>query len=214
MKPGLLSLYKEAVAAGKKPEDVGLPAISLGNIAVFEASLISPDGKVVQTAHALYEIRTHKDLEICETSARQRLVAACGYAGELLDDNERQDMLRQGVGDSAVPAPESRKTSVQAPVPPARPDPSTATAPVASKAPVAAEKSAKSSPVASKRDDASSRPVGRTKQDRTAAALAGLRNQIAGQARSLGIEAPQVADLDEARKVLRQLIQQGRKRPG
>ena len=196
MKPGLLTLYQAAVAAGKKPEDVGLPKIEVGNIAVFEAQLVSPEGKVVQTAHALAVIQSHKDLEICETAARQRLVAACGYDGALLDENEAQDILRQGLatGESrsdSKPAMPSRAAQTQAS--PARPE--------AKHAPALKSPSSGRGP----------RQPG-ARPDRTAVALGGLRNQIASQARNLGVDAPEVTSLDEARMVLRDLIKRGQRK--
>jgi len=94
-KPGLSELYKSAVAAGKKPEDLGLPPVA-GNTMIFRARLICPQGRELSSGSALVLIQAYKDWEKGETAARQRLLAAMGYGGDMLDVDEARDQLDQG----------------------------------------------------------------------------------------------------------------------
>lgn len=94
-KPGLSELYKSAVAAGKKPEDLGLPPVA-GNTMIFRARLICPEGRELSSGSALILIQAYKDWEKGETAARQRLLAAMGYGGDMLDVDEARDQIDQG----------------------------------------------------------------------------------------------------------------------
>jgi len=94
-KPGLSELYKSAVAAGKKPEELGLPPVA-GNTMIFRARLICPQGRELSSGSALVLIQAYKDWEKGETAARQRLLAAMGYGGDMLDVDEARDQLDQG----------------------------------------------------------------------------------------------------------------------
>ena len=53
------------------------------------------------TATAAKLIQVYKDLEVLETAARQRLLAALGFGGEGLDADENLDQRDQGL----TPAP-------------------------------------------------------------------------------------------------------------
>ncbi|MCB1795704.1 MAG: hypothetical protein KDJ70_15030 [Candidatus Competibacteraceae bacterium] len=109
LKPGLMRLYEAALQAGRKPEELGLPALGLaGETGVCRAVLTDAHGRVVATATAAKRIQAYKDLEILETAARQRLLAALGYGGDVLDEDERQDQRDQGFTPPSAPdaAPE------------------------------------------------------------------------------------------------------------
>lgn len=95
-KPGLSELYKSAVAAGKKPEELGLPPIA-GNTMIFRARLICPEGRELSSGSALVLIQAYKDWEKGETAARQRLLAAMGHGGDMLDVDEARDQIDQGL---------------------------------------------------------------------------------------------------------------------
>jgi len=93
LKPGMLRLYEAAIQAGKAPTEVGLPAIGEG--VVFKASLIDENGNTVLTASSLCKINEYKDWEVGETAARQRLVAAAGFNGSLIEKDEKSDIAEQ-----------------------------------------------------------------------------------------------------------------------
>lgn len=95
VKPGLKALYIAAISAGRNPKDVGLPEIT-SNSMVFTAKLIK-DGAVIATGSAMKPIYQLKDWEKGETAARQRLLAALGFGGEVFDEDEDGDMADQGL---------------------------------------------------------------------------------------------------------------------
>jgi len=104
LKPGLMRLYETALQAGRKPEELGLPALGLaGQTGVCRAVLTDAHGRVVATATAAKLIQAYKDLEILETAARQRLLAALGYGGDVLDEDEHQDQRGQGFTPPSAP---------------------------------------------------------------------------------------------------------------
>jgi hypothetical protein len=74
---------------------------------VFKASLVDVSGRVIATAHSRRYISEYKDFEIAETAARQRLLAALGHGGDILDDDERSDFMAQGL-DLKDPTPAKR----------------------------------------------------------------------------------------------------------
>jgi len=98
LQKGRLSLLREAINAGHKPCDVGLPGIENDvNTLVFTARLLDPQKRVIRSASASMKIEEHKDFEALETSANQRLLAALGFGGEVLEADENQDFLAQGL---------------------------------------------------------------------------------------------------------------------
>ena len=204
-RPGLLRLCEVAAREGRKAEDLGLPPLAqAAGLMVCRAALEDANGRVLATATAAKEVRAHKDLEALETAARQRLLAAVGIGGELLEDDERRDWadgdLREAPPDGPVPVepvepvePETaapRPDSVE-PVEP--PEPETADGESAASA-------APSDLLAARGRAAPPAATG----DR---ALALLRQQIAAHARQLGIEPPPATTVEEARAALKALIQ-------
>lgn len=94
---GLLSLLREAIIAGKKPSDVGIPGIErIVNVLVCTAKLLNPQNQVVKSASAAMAISEHKDFETLETAANQRLIAALGFGGEVFNQDEDADLRAQG----------------------------------------------------------------------------------------------------------------------
>lgn len=89
---GLLELYQAAIRAGKKPSEVGLPEVQPEAAMVFEAVLVDRSGETLATATAVQRIREFKDWERGETAARQRLLAALGYGGDILDEDEAANL--------------------------------------------------------------------------------------------------------------------------
>jgi len=102
-KPALLRLYEVALAHGHAPEAVGLPGIDGARTLLFEAMLRDPEDRVLLTASALTPIASYKDYECGETAARQRLVAAAGFAGEVLEADELADATHQGLAPAIGP---------------------------------------------------------------------------------------------------------------
>ena len=235
LKPGLLKLYEIALQAGRKPEEVGLPPLNAADqTLVCWATLRDPAGRVLATATAAKVIQSYKDLEVLETAARQRLLAALGFGGEALDADESQDQTDQGfVPRPMVPVAPAVQAEVRVPVmvPASSPDAAvpasiqdvvavpasiqdTAEAPASSQdAPVAevAEGvmplavAAGVPPVAS--PPAAPAPVAAPPaSDRDARALTALIRQIEQQARVRGIEPPVVTTRPEAQAALQRLL--------
>jgi len=92
--PGLNHLYETAIAAGKNPEDIGLPKIM--EVTIFRARLFKDD-QVIQTASSAKPMMSYKDWEIGETAARQRLIAAMGFGSEAFLDDELKDLKDQDI---------------------------------------------------------------------------------------------------------------------
>lgn len=115
LKPGLLGLYKVVLEAGRKPEEAGLPALALaGQTQVCRATLRDANGRVRATATAAKLIQVYKDLEVLETAARQRLLAALGFSGEELDVDENLDQRDQGLTTAPPASGDGELTSVPA----------------------------------------------------------------------------------------------------
>lgn len=119
VKPGLKSLYEAALAAGKAPVEMGLPALTATTV-IFRAELIDTDGRILATASALRPIQSYKDWEKGETAARQRLLAALGFGGEVFDADEAGDQADQGLSHQAQaqaePEQPPRERQAQQPV--------------------------------------------------------------------------------------------------
>lgn len=214
LKPGLSKLYEIVLQAGRKPEEVGLPPLSAADqTLVCRATLRDPTGRVLATATAAKVIESYKDLEVLETAARQRLLAALGFGGEALDTDESQDQTDQGfVPRPRVPVAPAVQAEVRVPVmvpasiqdtavPASSPDAEVAEiaegvplAVVAGMPPVASPPAAPA-PVAAP-------PV----SDRDARALTALIRQIEQQARVRGIEPPVVTTRPEAQAALQRLL--------
>jgi hypothetical protein len=113
LQKGRLVLLREAVIAGKTPAEVGLPSIDAEvNTFVCTAKLLDAKDRTVRSARASMRILGFKDFEALETAANQRLLAALGFGGELLDDDEdrdyeafRQGMARRDVTESSSSRP-------------------------------------------------------------------------------------------------------------
>jgi len=207
LRPGLLRLYEAAIQAGRKPDEVGLPPFTGWERAMhFQARLLDPTGRVVATASAVKPVVQYKDHEIGETAARQRLVAALGFGGEVLDADEAQDQQDQGLvvrPSAATPAPGAAarglpdEPSDSAPSRPPEPAPASAST-VAMRLPPPAESVPETPP-----------------PDRTVPLQPvpgeppppALLRQIEHQARLKGLPVPTVRTAPEARQVLKQLLQ-------
>lgn len=176
---GMLQLYDRAVASGHAPEEVGLPPIEPTATIIFEASLLDRNGNVVATATAARKIAEHKDWEIGESSALNRLLATLGYGGEVFDADETDDMRTQGItvrGASDTPAAPLGVVAM----------PATAGAPKAVEPP----------PEAGATENADEKP----------AVPASLVRQIERAAKRCKVDVPPYASLEEAQELLAALM--------
>ncbi|MCB1814043.1 MAG: hypothetical protein KDK04_20340 [Candidatus Competibacteraceae bacterium] len=108
VQPGLRRLYEQAIRHGHKPDAVGLPNLKQDRSMVFRARLEDATGRVLAMASAVKPVLQYKDYDVGETAARQRLLAALGFGGEVLDADEAIDQTAQGVvavRQTAEPAP-------------------------------------------------------------------------------------------------------------
>jgi hypothetical protein len=97
LQQGRLSLLREAVIAGKKPSEIGLPGIENDvNTLVCTATLVDAQGCIVRSASASAKIQGFKDFEALETAANQRLLAALGFGGELFNEDEDRELQSLG----------------------------------------------------------------------------------------------------------------------
>ena len=110
LSPGLTRLYEAAITAGKSPESMGLPPIPSGF--VMTARLLDSQGNEVASGSAFsmgldlqYAVQAarsgdgsvlRKDFEAGETAAFQRLLAAVGLGGDMLDSDERSTIMGMG----------------------------------------------------------------------------------------------------------------------
>lgn len=208
LKPGLMRLYETVLQAGRKPEEVGLPPLSVaGQTLVCRATLRDPAGRVLATATAAKVIQSYKDLEVLETAARQRLLAALGFGGDVFDRDEDQDRADQGgVCPSPVPSPTVvpgakavRAVSGGAPasIQEAADDPASIQDPAEAPASDWDVPASVAPPPVVAASPAS---------DRDARALVALIRQIEQQARVRGIEPPVVTTRPEAQAALQRLL--------
>lgn len=170
---------------------------------VFKASLLDKEGRLISTAHARREIFEYKDFESGETAARQRLLAALGHGGDVLDEDENNDfraqnLLRSGSHERPRlqvtplrPAPEAPTPEAPTPEAPA-PEVPAPEAP-APEAPTSKSES-KASPkpsVATARDDATAKPI--------PPALLSHLNMVCKQR---GMEVPQCTTAEQVRAAI------------
>lgn len=94
------SIVKAALEAGKLPHDIGIALEDL-RAHIFTATLYSPEGHAVKNATTRAIIHTSNGWKGAETSARQRLVAACGFGGEVFDEDEKESRKAMGHREAA-----------------------------------------------------------------------------------------------------------------
>jgi len=226
LKPGLLKLYEIVLHAGRKPEEAGLPPLNgTGQTLVGRATLRDREGRVLATATAAKPIQSYKDLEVLETAARQRLLAALGFGGEVLDTDETRDQTDQGwISRPIVPAVPATRAVGATPIVPSPSIQDTAGTPASIQDAAEAPASSQDAPVAEVAEGvmplavaagippvasppAAPAPVAAPPvSDRDARALTALIRQIEQQARVRGIEPPVVTTRQEAQVALQRLM--------
>ncbi|MCC8999773.1 MAG: hypothetical protein LM522_09780, partial [Candidatus Contendobacter sp.] len=114
VQPGWMKLYEIAIHGGHAPESLGLPPLRSRDYALIgRATLRDPKGRILATATAA---QVTPDVERLETAARQRLLAALGFGGELVEEDEARDPRDPGLTitpkvPAYVPATETRAES-------------------------------------------------------------------------------------------------------
>jgi len=110
----LKKIIKEILKSGKDPADFGIDlTVMKKNAFKFKATLISPEGKKVLSASAVKTVDINKQWEVGESSAMQRLIAMAGFHGSIIDEDESQDMVEQGLIDQKAVTKESKPTIVK-----------------------------------------------------------------------------------------------------
>jgi hypothetical protein len=105
--PDLRSFYELAIKSGQNIESVGLPSLKVKYRSIIvEASLVR-SGARLAVAHTFAQIEFDKDFEMAETRARQRLLAALGFDGKVLDDDELPSIAAADRTSTPTPAPET-----------------------------------------------------------------------------------------------------------
>ncbi len=191
-----VELLREAIRAGRKPQDLGLPAVNETVVMVCIRRLVSPQGQVIATASAAKPIVAYKDYEILETAALQRLLALLGFGGEVFDADEAADMTDQGLRASPTPA------TVKPLVNPCSPEPRTDKTGQGTTTRTARETVTHLTQEAIRRD---SPPHGSTE-----AVPPALRRQVENLARQLGVDVPVISNFEDAKKALKDLSEQRR----
>jgi hypothetical protein len=87
IKPGLRSLYEAAIKSGVSIKSAGLPPLPSPS-AIIVRAFLTRNGTRLTSAQTYQLVEFEKDLECAETRARQRLVAALGFDGSILDRDE------------------------------------------------------------------------------------------------------------------------------
>jgi hypothetical protein len=161
---------------------------------VFTASLYDKTGNVVANASAMrFRLSEYKDWEKAETAARQRLLAALGFGGEILDEDEAGDMTEQGL---RIKAPASVAPSKPHGKDKSKSDPAPVVDPAAAEGTSVEEKPEVGSP--SQEVETSDTPE-ETIQP-------AILRQIEHQAKIKGKPVPKVKNMVEARSKLKELM--------
>ena len=221
VQPGWMKLYEIALHGGHPPESLGLPPLRSRDYALIgRATLRDPKGRILATATAA---SVTPDVESLETAARQRLLAALGWGGEICDEDEAphpsdQDLTITSGVQAHLPTTETRAESRAdtAPVPPVDEGVAVATSALppgedsvttgaasvdsAPATPVETPAAAPSHRVAADAAIPAEPPLDR--------ALPLLQRQIASLARLRGVAAPEVHTRSEGQAALKTLMQQ------
>jgi len=97
LRPGMMELLARAVSSNTALRDLGIPHLefTLGAV-VCRAKLLDSAGRAIQVGTACEVVQGNYDMEILESSARQRLLAAVGFGGEILSQDEEHHWSRHG----------------------------------------------------------------------------------------------------------------------
>jgi hypothetical protein len=111
VRKGLLSVLKEAIAAGRKISDLGLMGLEeTMTTLVCTARLFDPDGRELRTASANACLLAEKDFEKLESAAFNRLISALGFDGNITYEEVealRVAALIQSGSQASAPSPTS-----------------------------------------------------------------------------------------------------------
>ena len=159
-------------------------------------------------ASALKPVREYKEWECAETAARQRLLAALGFGGDVLDADESRDMSEQGLKTSttgtAPPAP-----TVTTPSKPTAPAVATPPKPPASAATVTMPPALPTAPPVTSpaATTVAPAPASADTPATTGKTIpASVLRQLEHQARLKGVPTPVVTSLEDAKAELQRLF--------
>lgn len=174
------------------------PGADAGGV-VFTASLYKGDAVVANASAHRFRLSQFKDWEKGETAARQRLLAACGFGGDVLDEDEAADLSDQGVKfQPSAPTPKAEAPAAKTPTK------------ARAKAEVKVEetKPAAQAPVeAPAEEKAEAAPADQPALIEEPADIPpAILRQIEHQARLRGVPVPHPTNLDEAREALKGLM--------
>jgi hypothetical protein len=121
--PDLRSFYELAIKSGQNFEALGLPSLKVKYQSVLVEACLLRNGVRLAVAHTFAQIHLDKDFEMAETRARQRLLAALGFDGKVLDDDELPPITIPTIepadaSASPVPSAEVQRDAVDAKVEP------------------------------------------------------------------------------------------------
>jgi hypothetical protein len=105
--PDLRSFYELAIKSGHNIESVGLPSLKVKCRSIIVEACLIRSGARLAVAHSFAQIEFDKDFEMAETRARQRLLAALGFDGKVLDDDELPPIASAEGSGTPSPAPET-----------------------------------------------------------------------------------------------------------
>jgi hypothetical protein len=207
---GLLSILKEAIAAGRRLGDLGLVDLeqTLTEL-ICTARLFDRDDRILRTASACARVQEEKDYERLESAATNRLITALGFGGQISHE-EAAALEQQGSGSSAPLEPgaapevpiESRERAAVESRGPEREvrDGQTSTTPTPSAR-------RERTPLVALPKDPESRPA---QKDSAEGVTSAQRVQVANLARRAGVEAPQLATRADFDRAMRELGSQNR----
>lgn len=227
--PQLAALHLAAIQSGKEPADVGLASLPRG--LVFTSKLLDPQGNEVASGSATSQaldlfapgMDSRKDYECAETAAFQRLLAALGMGGDVLEQDERQVVAGMGsrIVTSSPMAVEAETVAKAAELPltvvaddldlPPMEDPEEALGQVrADTKPVAAAVVSSTSAPASKSGPVVTTPAAievsaGARRVNDVQLLAALNRQIVALANKAGVHAAKADSVDAAHKALSEL---------
>lgn len=95
--PGKKAILVELAKHGDRVTAELVASALLNQRIVFKCQLVDKEGRIVAEASASKGTEFQKNYESGETAAFQRLMAKLGYGGELLDEDEEDDMLSQNL---------------------------------------------------------------------------------------------------------------------
>jgi hypothetical protein len=118
VRKGLLSVLKEAIAAGRKISELGLMGLEeTMTTLVCTARLFDPNDRELRTASANACLLEKKDLEKLESAAFNRLISALGFDGNITFEEVEARRKAEALmpSQAPIPAPSSPSNREESP---------------------------------------------------------------------------------------------------